>query len=254
MTIRNLVNLGIRNFFGLFKLRLIRLSPTKIRGIDPLVDVAFLLGNKRDPLCVDVGANDGETAANFLKQFPGAKLIAFEPFEQCCQILRSKFATNSNVRVETLALGASTGRTYLNLYSADRMNSLLQLDPMPENIMKSKFSHKGTADICVDTLDHFCRANTIYYIDVMKVDTQGYDLNVLKGASSLLKEQRVHVILLEINFIPMYRHQPSFTDLHEFLVSNGYRFVDFYNQVHHRGYTAWCDACYVASQPAFSRC
>jgi hypothetical protein len=86
-------------------------------------------------------------------------------------------------------------------------------------------------------------------IDLLKVDTQGYDLQVLKGATKLLAARRIKTVLLEVNFVPMYQRQATFLELHAFISSFGYRLVDFYNQQRSDGYTAWGDACYVATSP-----
>jgi hypothetical protein len=68
--------------------------------------------------------------------------------------------------------------------------------------------------------------------------------HVLRGATRMLTQQSVKTILLEVNFIPMYKGQPSFIEIHEFVSSFGYRLVDFYNQARKEdGYTGWCDAC-----------
>ena len=130
------------------------------------------------------------------------------------------------------------------------MNSLLQLDEQPENVLKDVFKKTGTAVVQLDTIDDYCARNRVKQIDILKSDTQGYDLNVLKGAAKMLKQHQIKTIVLEVNFIPMYKGQPSFQELHEYLSSMEYRLVDFYNQEQPNGYTAWCDACYVVADIA----
>lgn len=254
MDIRNSLSLALRNFLSLVGLRLVRLSPNKVRGIEPVLDLKYLLRGKSNPTIVDVGANDGETVSEFLKCIPGAKIIAFEPFEQCYRILQNLFSSNPDVRIENVALGCSPGSSNLNVYSGNRMNSLLELDDQPGNVMRAKFTAAGTTTVAIETLDDFCRANSIGQIDVLKIDTQGFDLNVLKGAVGLLQNRRVTAIQVEVNFIPMYKGQPSFLEIHKFLSDLDYRLVDFYNQTRPNDYTAWCDACYVlAGDPGRSR-
>lgn len=231
-----------------FGLRLVRIATNKVRGIDPFLDLEWLIGHKSDPVIFDVGANDGETVQSFLKSFPGATIVAFEPFESCHRALKDMFSDRTNVRIENVALGASQGMSQLNVYSGSNMNSLLELDERPENLLKDSFARTGSAPVKVEALDSFCEANGFKTIDVLKIDTQGYDLNVLRGAATLLENKRVKAILLEVNFIPIYKDQPTFQELHAFLTSSGYWLVDFYNHNRHNGYTAWCDACYVAAE------
>lgn len=245
MSLRNNISLFLRGAFALFGTRLIRLTPNKIRGIDPALDLKWLVRNASQPVIFDVGANDGETADELLRAIPNATLIAFEPFEQSYNILKQRFAVNPKVRVEKLALGKSPGVKHLNVYSENRMNSLLQPDDEPSNLMKAKLAESSVAEIYVETLDNFCLKNGVVKIDILKVDTQGFDLNVLNGARELLAAHRIATILLEINFVPMYKNQPSFAEIHQFLSDFGYKLVNLYNHARHNDSIAWCDACYV---------
>jgi len=117
----------------------------------------------------------------------------------------------------------------------------------PENPMRSTFHQTGSIDVPVDTLDRYSASKAISMIDLLKTDTQGFDLEVLKGAETFITDHRVRCILLEINLLPMYDGQGAFSTLHSHLTDRGYRLVDFYNQVHQNGYTAWADALYIAA-------
>lgn len=239
-TARKLLHDGAK----IFGLRVQRLAPSQIRGIEPMADVQFLLRNVPGPTIFDVGANDGETTATILGRLPSAKVIAFEPFATAYDKLVQRYKGFSKVRVENMALGDAPGTAELNLYSGDRMNSLLNLNDSAESPM-SGFRKVGAKPVNVDTLDNYCHINAIPRIHLLKIDTQGYDLNVLKGAERLLRSGSINVIQIEINFVPMYARQASFSELHGFLTSHGYRIVDFYNHVWLKGHAAWCDACYV---------
>lgn len=249
MNAKNAMSLLLRRVLDPLEVRLVNTAPTKVRGLDPIPDLAWLIDHKRQPVIVDVGANDGETAADFLARFPDAKLFAFEPYAPCCDELRRRFAGRENVRIEHCALGAAESAAQLNVYSGHRMNSLLRLDDQPGNLMSQSFHATGTVDVAVHTLDAYCHEHDIAHIDILKIDTQGYDLEVLKGARELLTARRVRALLLEVNFVPMYERQATFPELHGLLSAAGYRLVDFYNQLRSDGFTAWCDACYVATDP-----
>src|SRR5262245_37199465 len=248
MSLRNNVSLLLRHGLSIFDLRLVRLTTNKIRGVDPILDLKSLLQDCRNPLILDVGANDGEVMSGFLVHFPDARVIAFEPFQTCYDELATTFAHRSNVAIEQMALGSSPGTGRLNVFSASRMNSLLEMDDDSRNIMKDSFTKTTDASVAVDTLDSYCLAHGINHIDALKIDTQGYDLEVLKGAEGLLSQHRITAILLEINFIPMYAGQPRFVDIHGFLTSRDYQLVDLYNHTRPRDYIAWCDACYVSAK------
>lgn len=249
MNVRNTMVLLLQRLLNPFEVRIVKLNPNKVRGIDPFLDLTFLLQHKPNPIVFDVGANDGETVQEFIERFPSARVFAFEPYAACCEILDRKFRGQAAIQIQNIALGEDRGTSELNLYSGNRMNSLLRLDDGPGNVMGKSFTRAGSVKVRREALDFFCTDSGIDRIDVLKIDTQGYDLQVLKGARRLLEEKRIKTILLEVNFVPMYKRQATFSELHEFLSSFGYRFVDFYNQVRPDDYTAWCDACYVASSP-----
>lgn len=245
-SLRNTLIILLQRLLNPLNVRLVKLNANKVRGIDVMRDLSFLLESKPEPIVFDVGANDGETLEDFLRVFPAARIVAFEPYATCCEMLERKFRNQPHVRIQNVALGAARGTSVLHLYSGNRMNSLLTLDEDPANPMLQKFSATGTAEVRLESLDEFCADHGFTFIDVLKIDTQGYDLQVLKGATKLLHARRVRAVLLEANFVPMYRRQASFSELHEFLSSCGYRLVDLYNQTRTHGFTAWCDVCYVA--------
>lgn len=76
------------------------------------------------------------------------------------------------------------------------------------------------------TLDHFTQQNNIQQIHFLKLDTQGTELQVLKGGQSLFAESRIHVIKCEIAFYTVYQHQCLFSDIDFFLRNNGFELID----------------------------
>ena len=245
MSLKNRISLSVRACLSPFGVRLVRTSKNKIRGMEPLWDLKFLSTGNPSPVIFDVGANDGETAESILEEFPSSRLFAFEPFHECFNILKGKFRNLPNVTVENLALGEEVTRKTLNVFNGNRMNSLLSLDPSPENMMRDNFHEVSKREIIVSTLDSYCQSKGVNGIDILKVDTQGYDLNVLRGAQNLFANRNIRSILLEVNFVPMYQNQPSFSDLHSYLTEKQFKLVDFYNHVRKGAYTAWCDALYT---------
>lgn len=240
---------ALRRLLEAFDLRLERLAVNQVRGHDPLRDLAWLLRRRSHPVILDVGANDGGTVAKFLHRFPGARILAFEPYAPLYQHLRRRFRNTTAVQALNVALGAAPGAARLHLYSGHRMNSLLRLDADPANPMASGFSERGSVTVPVATVDDVVRERNLPRVDILKIDTQGYDLEVLRGAAAQLAARRVGAVLLELNFVPMYERQASFPELHALLSGHGYRLVDFYNHQRAAGVTDWCDACYVAPSP-----
>jgi len=250
MKIKSSLIIGLERLLSPLGIRVVSIAKNRVRGIDLLLDIDCLLNHKSSPVIFDVGANNGDVAQEFLEAFPSARLVAFEPFTGCYESLKTLFANQTNIRVENIALGEVPSTGKINLYSGNNMNSLLEMESSPVEAFKGTFTklgaQVGTAPVKIETIDNFCRQNGFEHVDLLKIDTQGFDLNVLKGASLTLKNHSITVILIEINFIPMYKGQASFLEIHAYLDSFGYRLVGLYNHSRHDGYTAWCDACYVA--------
>jgi hypothetical protein len=85
----------------------------------------------------------------------------------------------------------------------------------------------------------------IDHIDILKSDTQGFDLEVLKGAQGVIGHGRVHLILIEINFAALYCGQPRFDEIYAWLSDRGFRLVSFYNACYMNHRIGWCDALFV---------
>ena len=63
------------------------------------------------------------------------------------------------------------------------------------------------------SLDSFCKNEQIERIDLLKMDVQGGELGILKGANQLLAQQKIDVIYSEVFFVPMYQNQPLFGEI-----------------------------------------
>jgi hypothetical protein len=77
----------------------------------------------------------------------------------------------------------------------------------------------------VMTLDHVFKKNQMLTIDFLKLDVQGSELDILKGATDLLK----HSLLgakIEVEFVELYKGQPLFPDIHRFMTDSGFELID----------------------------
>lgn len=88
----------------------------------------------------------------------------------------------------------------------------------------------GALSVTGTTLDDFCQVHGINHIDLLKIDTEGADLLVLKGAAGLLSRGGIDVIICEILFEPIYKGQAVFEDVLSFLRGNGMGFYNLYVQ------------------------
>ena len=79
------------------------------------------------------------------------------------------------------------------------------------------------------TLDENCADQRIAWIDLLKIDTQGYELEVLWGAAGLIAGAQIRLVFLEVIFSEMCEGPPPFDVLFRLLVDRGFRLVALYN-------------------------
>ena len=101
----------------------------------------------------------------------------------------------------------------------------------------------------ITTLNSFCGTNHIDRIDLIKIDTQGYELKVLKGADKIISPTFARAVYVEVLFVELYEAQPYFLDIYKVLSERGFRLVGFYNifrSVQSPHFLLWCDALFVS--------
>jgi len=93
----------------------------------------------------------------------------------------------------------------------------------------------------------------IQFIDLLKSDTQGFDLEVLKGAQGLLSTTKIRLIFLEINFQRLYEGIPRMDEIYRFICDHGFELVCFYPFCYLNGRASFTDALFIQPQFQTSR-
>jgi hypothetical protein len=89
----------------------------------------------------------------------------------------------------------------------------------------------STERVKIVSLDSFCADNAIPHISYLKIDTEGMDLEVLKGACSMLSREAIDFVEVEAGMNPDNLHHAPFEDLKSGLESHGFRLFGIYEQV-----------------------
>jgi FkbM family methyltransferase len=227
MTLRDLLNKGL----WYTKHKLVKISYSELTGLDWLIDSKVLIGDKRNVVLVDVGMNEGQTTEAMLQIFPDAKVFGFEPTPQLFAKLKERFARRENVVLFQKALGETKAKGTLHISRHPGATSLLPLDTtVSRGSLPAAPPIVSSCEVEVDSLDKVLTHQNPGVIDLLKIDVQGYELNVLKGTSQLLAEKRVRLILTEVMFVSEYRNQTSLAELLNYLLPLGYHIVGFYNR------------------------
>lgn len=83
----------------------------------------------------------------------------------------------------------------------------------------------------IETLDDFCLEHEISHIGFLKIDTEGNDLNVLRGGKQILSQQRIDVVQVEAGMNPANKRQVPYNSLCNFLEARNYLLFGIYDQV-----------------------
>ena len=186
----------------------------------------------------DIGSNWGQTTAKINHQYPDAKIYGFEPSKNCFESLKSNFESDT-IRFYNLAVGSSCGQLEFNEYSWSALNSLLKRAYGSATIVETYL-------VEVVTIDAFCKNNAVSHIHLLKTDTEGYELNVLKGASDMMKRNAIQFVYVEVFFNENYVGQSSFGDIYNFLLENGFELVRFYEVLYTaEGLASKTDALFI---------
>lgn len=238
---RALVVNGVK---GLLRRAGFELRRVQVGGYDPFADCATYLGAARVRTVFDVGANLGQTARQLAPKFPQADIFAFEPTSAVLSELRANVRPYAKVEVLDVALGEADTEAWLSLMTASTGNSLLEKSPEAQR-GGDWLEPIGRERVTVMRLDTFCAARRIETIDILKIDTQGFDDRVLRGAGDLLDPKTIKAILVEVNFERYYDRQTYFADIYALLSAKGYRLVDFYHKARHGDLKLrFCDALF----------
>ncbi len=154
-----------------------------------------LLKGIKKPVFFDVGANVGNYSKLLLNEYHNSIIYAIEPHPK--NFVKLKENLSSSVKTMNLALGSSKGD--LVLFDRDDFEGSSHAS-LYEDVIK-ELHHKKTIEskVKINTLDNLAIELGVNNIDLLKIDTEGHELEVLKGASMLLEKQSISVIHIEFN-------------------------------------------------------
>jgi FkbM family methyltransferase len=220
------------------------------------VSINSLLKNKiiAKPLIIDVGGSRGQSIEKFKKIFQDPIIHSFEPIKSDFDIMYKKFGADKNVHLNNFALGdkieykdfyitAQTDNSSFNKINKDTIwlkKRSKQFNTTIDGYIKSKIKTK------INTLDNYCKNKKIDTIDLLKIDTQGYEDKVLQGSFNILKKNNIKSIVTEIMFDDVYEKYFSFSDIEKYIIKNNFRMVaiNIANNNLFSGLVFSADVCY----------
>ncbi len=173
------------------------LNYTSARASGELHFLRRLLGGKRAPVCLDIGANRGLYAQMILTFSPGAHVHCFEPHPRTFLALRESLSARRSVTLNNCGCGDCPGELALFDYSeADGSSHASMHREVIEQLHNARsVEHR----VPVQTIDDYVLAHGLPHIDLLKIDTEGHEFAVLRGATRTLADGKIDCIHLEFN-------------------------------------------------------
>ena len=204
-------------------------------------DLPVLIGHSK-PVVIDVGANKGQTIDLLRRTLAKPRIFSFEPNPTLAIGLEQKYSAYG-VMVEAMAVGSSEGISLLNVLENNELSSILELqrndtNPFSDTLVREVIS------VPITTIDSYAERQNLTHIDLLKIDTQGFDLEVLRGAAKTLRRRAVDNLLVEVNFASLSKGQGSFGDIEQFLADKGYGLLTLYEVVRSNFCIRWATACF----------
>jgi len=217
-------------------------------------DIHKIKINIESPIIFDVGANQGQSIRRFKKIFPKSIIHAFEPIKEEFDKLQNEFKSDCNIFLNNCALGDSLGEKKFNIMASTGHSSFFKISPNTEwlKIRSKEFGAtengyiKKVVDVKINTINNYCNNNDILKIDILKLDTQGYEEKILAGASEIIP--RIKLIETELMFDNVYEKRLNFYDIEKHILKHNFRLLaieplNFSNLL--EGYMFCVDAIYL---------
>jgi FkbM family methyltransferase len=179
------------------------------------------LNPESSPVIIDVGANVGDTCAGFLTEFPHATIFAIEPVSDVFQTLVDRYRSMPGVRPFRLAVGEKPGEVTFNVTRNRWCSSLLAPSERGKAYYGDWYDVVRSETVPLVTLDQFADEQALDQIDILKIDVQGLELPVLRGARELLTSGRVKVVQCEAQLVPEYEGASTFSEVDLFFRERG---------------------------------
>jgi FkbM family methyltransferase len=202
----------------------LRLAPTGARLLDGIRQLQNL-EKRQDPIfchaslaalppqgefaIIDVGANEGSVSLTFASLFPKAKIYAIEAEPNTCQRLAERVARSPSIHPVNVAVHTQPGA--INFHS-NKFSTLSSVRDLPD-----ARADATPIQIQAKTLDGLLEDLRVENVGVLKVDTEGNDLEVLKSAEKLLQSPSLKYVICEFGIHPLDQRHVHLNDFLSFL-------------------------------------
>jgi FkbM family methyltransferase len=218
------ITLLILNFFDFFHKKKIfkYLKDNKLSNIDVLFDV---------------GAHKGETIISFVKNLNIKKIYSFEASSISFDALSKNLKKiklkipKTEIKIENLALGSSIKDIVIKHFSESSSSTIKDINTSSKYFIKkknylfnnTKIDYFKKINVKQTTIDFYMDLKKISKIDLLKIDTEGYEYEIILGGTKNLRN--IKLILFEHHYDNMIFKEYKFKDINNFLLKNNFKQV-----------------------------
>jgi FkbM family methyltransferase len=197
-----------------------------LNGCAPTIEHEAVLKASQSRFVVDIGANRGQFAIAVREYLPSAVIHSIEPLSEPAQILERLFYGDPKFFLHTCAIGSQhrTGLMYVS--KLDYSSSLLPISEKLLELFPFADQHE-VRNVAVLPLREVIDAQWIESPAFLKIDVQGFELNVLQGCMGLL--EKFEYIYVECSFVELYVGQALAQDVIMFLGNAGFQLNGIYD-------------------------
>ena len=224
---------GLRRILRRFGFELRRFDPDAYLGVFATTVIAEFGLN----CVVDVGANVGQFGTMLRNDGYEGEILSFEPVQEAFDQLVQATAADGRWRAVRAALGAADGELSINILGNTQMSSLLRPADAAADRWNVEMDVLRLETVPVRRLDEVL-ADLAPVVDTLKmylkIDVQGTDLDVIKGADGIL--ENVAAIQTELSFKPLYDGQITQDETLRYLGELGYELAGLFPVAHDHNY------------------
>ena len=189
--------------------------------------VLKLLQKRNLDLIIDVGSNKGQFTFASKIYFPKVTIFSFEALKSEFKKYINLISSFKDIKAYNYALGNIKTKTRMNIASSPDSSSLLEINEIQSKefgTYKTKFYEEIEIRRLDEWLDQIKKFNSI----LMKIDVQGFELEVLKGSKHVLKH--INYLYIEASSVELYKNQPLLENIKDFLFEEGFFLEGSFNQ------------------------
>jgi len=192
-----------------------------LNNIAASIELENLIKDLHFETVLDVGSNKGQFILLIEKLFKNKTIYSFEPISEILEKQKEFFKDKKNLFYYNLGIGKKSEKKKFYITNRKDSSSFLKVN---HNIKgNNDYKIEEEREINIKSLDEVMGDRDILAPILMKIDVQGFELEVLKGSFNLLK--KIKYIIIEVSYDVLYSKQPLENEITKYLSSKNFKII-----------------------------